>query len=224
MLWKCTINFCLSLSYLIITFSDFWLFPPELGRGEFTYLPIYLQRYNAVQWNALCACHCRSTSHATPCPVLTWKRPRPGPPGPPSTSLTTVATMSSASATLVKLASQTPAWWKWAGSGSRCATAPATDPLAAPLMVSGEWKRQMVYNQLSQALYLTPTGFLYLCRLVIGLLASSHCFCLLFNTVNPSFLPLQTSCKSLKSPMLIRPRVCTPALLDFISRWNHQTC
>lgn len=103
-----------------------------------------------MQTNVLC--HGRSTSRATPCLAPTWRRPPRGLPGRPSTSLTTAATMSNAFATLAKPASQIPACWKWAGRGSRCATAPATDPPAAPLTVSAEWKRQMVSFQLSQPL------------------------------------------------------------------------
>lgn len=84
---------------------------------------------------------CRSISRATPCRALTLRRPHRGLPGRPSTSLTTVATTSSASATPAKLESPTPACWKWGGRGSRCATAPATAPRAAPPMVSANGDR-----------------------------------------------------------------------------------
>lgn len=97
-------------------------------------------------------CDCRSTSHATPCRVLTWRRPHPGLRGRLSTSQTTAGTTNSASATLARLASQTPACWKWEGRGSRCATAPVTALPAAPLMVSGECRKQMVSIQLFQLL------------------------------------------------------------------------
>lgn len=108
-------------------------------------------------------CHCRSTSRATPCHVPTWRRPRPGLPGRPSTSPTTAATTNNASDTLAKRASRTPACWRWAGRGSRCATAPAMAPRAAPPTVSAEWRRQMVSLWLSQPLdvsLLSPSNWL----------------------------------------------------------------
>lgn len=74
--------------------------------------------------------------------------------------------------------------------------------------------------------YLTPTGFLHLCRLVIGLLASSHSF---FLCVCCSFLPPQTFplsvLQKLKKHYLISSGVYGPILLlDFISGSKHQTC
>lgn len=84
---------------------------------------------------------CRSTSRATPCHAPTSRRPRRGLPGPPSISPTTGATTSSASATRARRACPTQACWKWAGRGSRCATAPATAPRAAPRTVSRSERR-----------------------------------------------------------------------------------
>lgn len=80
----------------------------------------------------------RSTSPVIPTPAPSWRRPRPGHPGRLSTSLTTVATTSSDSATHAKPACPTQTCWRWAGRESKCGTAPATAPAAAPPTVSGD--------------------------------------------------------------------------------------
>ena len=136
-------------------FNDLWL---SLPTPIHTNSPPGKHVPSEIDKTLKCVClfGCRSTSRATPYRVPTWRRPRRGLPGRPSTSRTTAGTTSSASATPAKLASRTPASWRWGGRGSRCATAPATDPRAAPPTVSAEWKRQMVLTlQLAQPLDLS---------------------------------------------------------------------
>ncbi len=183
-------------------FNDLWLSPPT---PDVANPPACKWACREITHNVKCSemffrlCDCRSTSRATPCHVLTWRRPHPGLPGRPSTSPTTAATTSSVSATRAKLASRIPACSRWAGRGSRCATAPATGPPAAPLTVSAEWKRQMVSFQLSQPL---DVSVLSHSNVLSASLQASYwpprlkpfplSVCLLFIRSFLSFLPLQT--------------------------------
>lgn len=207
MLGKHTTYFCLSLSCLIIALMICDYLFRRCRRGKFTCLQ------TCPPWQTLsvkCSfsiSDCRSTSRATRCRVPTWRRPHPGLPGRPSTSPTTAGTTSSASATLAKPASRTPACWKSAGRGSRCATAPATDPPAAPLTVSARdrWSLSSYLslwmfllsrsNWLSaslQASYWPPGLEPFLLSVCCSLDPS---FCKLF--------PLSLSCKSWRSAILI---------------------
>lgn len=125
--------------------------------------------------------------------------------------------MSNASATPARPASLTPACWRWAGSGSRCATAPATDPPAAPPTVSVARKRRMVCAPAISAYgcscVIAPRA--RPCTLLMGLLASAHRSCLLFVQSfflsNFSLFVVQQEFQGINQPLVLAvPR--SPAL------------